>query len=151
MRSSATLALLLTCAANALAAADLLQRIEGTYEIPSQCTTVSSKGDESCGPNIRDRLRITRVSDRAASFDLYSVQINGHQCEVSGVAELQGDSLVYLDPEAREPGQGLRIKLTSSALVLSYLKPLTGPGAPPFCGTRASVNRLSFPLRAKAP
>jgi len=149
MSPFATLASLALWAANALAVEDLLQQIDGTYETPSQCTTVTSEGHEPCSPKLRDRLRITRVDERTASFELYSVQINGHQCEIDGVAELQDDSLIYLDPDTKDPGQGLRIKITSSALVLSYLKPLTGPGQPPFCGMRARVDRLSFPRRAR--
>jgi hypothetical protein len=129
---------------------DLLGRIEGTYEVPSECTTINSKGEhESCGSHVMDRLRIQRLSERTAKFDLYSVQINGHQCEASGIADLKGESLIYLDPDSQDqnPGQGLRIQITSSALVLDYLRPVSM--RPPFCGMRAYASRLRFPLSAK--
>jgi hypothetical protein len=129
---------------------DVLRRIEGRYEMPSECTTLNAKGEhEPCGSHVVDRLTIRRLSEKTAEFDLYSVQINGHQCEVSGVAELKGDSLTYRDPdsEKEDSGQGLRIQITSSALVLSYLKPVRM--SPPFCGTRAYVSRLRFPFSAK--
>lgn len=129
---------------------DLLRRIEGTYEVPSECTTISATGQhEPCGSHVVDRLSIRRLSEKAAEFNLYSVQINGHQCEASGIAELKGDSLTYLDPDSQnqDPGQGLRIQITSLALVLDYLKPVRM--RPPFCGTRAYVSRLRFPLSAK--
>ena len=128
---------------------DLLRRIEGTYEIPSECTTINTTGHEPCGSHVKDRLSIRRLSERTAEFDLYSVQINGHQCNVSGIAQLKGDSLTYVDPESQnqDPGQGLRIQITSLALVLDYLKPVRI--RPPFCGMRAYVSRLRFPLSAK--
>ena len=92
MRFPVASAVLVMWAVSVLAADGLLQQIEGAYEIPSQCTAVTAKGHEPCGPHVHDRLQITKVSDCEASVKLYSVQINGYQCEVAGVAELQGDS-----------------------------------------------------------
>ena len=139
---------MLTC--NGAIADDVLRRIEGTYEMPSECTVINEKGlHERCGPGTRDRLSIRKLSEKTAQVALYSVQINGHQCEISAIAELVGDSLVYLEPRIQEeqPGQGLRIEITKTALVLGYLKPLTH--GDPFCGTRAYVSRLKFAQSTK--
>jgi hypothetical protein len=131
------------------ASTDVLSRIEGQYSTPSECTTLNSRGEHGpCGSDVRDTLRITRISPQSASFELASVQINAHQCEAEGVAELRGDSLIYIDPHASEPGQGLRIQITATELKLSYLKPITG--RQPFCGTRAYIDRVSFPLSSRS-
>ena len=129
---------------------DVLRRIDGTYEMPSECTTLNAKGEhEPCGPEVRDRLTIRRLSDKTAEVELFSVQINGHTCEVSGISQLQGDSLFYLEPNIQKesPGQGLRIRITSSDLVLDTIEPLANRD--PFCGTRAYVSRLKFPFSAR--
>jgi hypothetical protein len=128
---------------------DLLSRVEGTYEVPAQCTQMGLNGEqEPCGPQISDRLVIRRLSELSASFDLYSTQINGHQCAVSGIAQLDGDSLVYVDTANPDPGQGIRIHLGPSEITFSYLKDVSS-SLRPYCGARAYLSRITFPVSAR--
>ena len=138
----------LALVSTASAADNPLKQVAGRYEVQSQCSVLGDNGYEPCGSEMRDSFVLTWTSDTSASFDLYSVQVNGHQCALSGVAELQGGSLVYVDPKAPGRGQGITIQLVAGEIRFAYL-----PSEPAhdfrYCGTRASLSRIAFPLASR--
>jgi hypothetical protein len=151
MRSRVLILLLAFGATAGRADDDLLARVAGTYEVPAQCTQMGANGEqEPCGPQVLDRLVIKKLSQLSASFDLYSVQVNGHQCEVSGIARLEGDSLVYIDTDSPDPGQGMRIHLGPAEITFSYLKDVSS-SLRPYCGARAYLSRITFPVSVRTP
>jgi uncharacterized protein YecT (DUF1311 family) len=78
-------------------------------------------------------------------IDIYSLQTNGHECSVAGVAELKGDKLVLVenDKSSRDFGNGFSVELIDKTLTIKYLED-PGLGFPPFCGARARLDRLKF-------
>jgi hypothetical protein len=149
MKRSATVAALILSSSAIGASENSLRQISGRYEVPSQCSVVGPNGYEPCGPDNHDYLELNWISDRSASFELFSVQVNAHQCAVSGVAELKGDSLVFVDKYSLDPGQGIRIQLIGETIVLSYLKPVPPRQFPPYCGTRAYLENVKFPTQSR--
>ena len=149
-RSATTVALALALAACAVVGADSpLKALGGRYEVQSRCTTLGPNGYEPCGADTRDFFELAWKSDHSASFEVYSAQTNGHQCAVSGVAELQGDVLVYLDKSSPDQGQGIKIQVAAGTITFSYLKPVPSHQLPPYCGTRAYLKNIEFPLEAR--
>jgi hypothetical protein len=148
MRSPAIcIGFLIACTAVASSGTSLRQ-VSGRYEVQSKCSTLGANGYEPCGPEVRDWLVLTWTSSTSASFDVYSVQVNGHQCSLSGEAELKGDSLVFVDPKAPTGDQGITISLVGSTIKFAYL-----PSEPShqfrYCGSRATLNRVAFPLEGR--
>jgi hypothetical protein len=69
---------------------------------------------------------------------------------VSGIARLEGDSLVYVDTDSRDPGQGMRIHLGPAEITFSYLKDVSS-SLRPYCGARAYLSRITFPVSVRTP
>jgi hypothetical protein len=72
---------------------------------------------------------------------------------ISGIAELKGDKLVYVEKDTTLPqysGQGFTVVLSGKILKIQYLAD-PGLGIPPFCGARARLDRLVFPIEKKRP
>jgi hypothetical protein len=149
MKRIATSVALVSIAGAVLASGGALKVLGGRYEVQSQCTTLGPNGYEPCGADTRDYFELSWNSEHLASFEVYSVQTNGHQCAVSGIAELQGDSLVYLDKASPDPGQGIKIQVNGNSITFSYLKPISARQLPPYCGTRAYLERIRFPLESR--
>ena len=149
MKRFATSIALVIVAWAAFASGGPLRELGGRYEVQSQCTTLGPNGYEPCGPETHDYFELTWTSDHSASFEVYSVQTNGHQCTVSGAAELRGDSLVYLDKASPDQGQGLKIQVNGGSITFAYLKPIPSHQRPPYCGTRAFLENIKFPLEAR--
>jgi hypothetical protein len=140
--------LLCVIALPSLAAEDVISRIEGRYESHNEyCSYMEEPGTlVPCDAGPTDSLLIERISATRARFHVYSVQVNGHQCEIEGVADLVGNELIYRDPDTTTPGQGMRIHFTGAEITFSYLKPVTGLG---YCGARAFLERITFPKSSK--
>jgi len=149
MKRFSTSAALVFVTSAVFASGNPLKELGGRYEVQSQCTTLGPNGYEPCGADTRDYFQLTWKSDRLASFEVYSVQTNGHQCAISGTAELQGDVLVYLDKSSSDQGQGIKIRVTAGSITFSYLKSIPKHQRPPYCGTRAYLENIKFPLEAK--
>jgi hypothetical protein len=125
-----------------------ITRLSGRYEVQSHCSTLGPNGYEPCVPEVRDSLDLNWTSDTSATFDLYSVQANGHQCAVSGVASLRGDSLVFVDPKSPNQDQGVAIRLVAGVIRISYLTPQPSRDFR-YCGTRATLNGIAFPIESR--
>jgi hypothetical protein len=76
---------------------DLLSTIEGYYTSRGPCWTRNADGSlESCdgGPDGDSCLLIKKIDATHAELRIESFQASGHECGVSGVAELSGGKLV---------------------------------------------------------
>jgi hypothetical protein len=103
-----------------------------------------------CDPVPEDCLSIKKIDKDHAQISVYSVQTNGHNCGVSGIAERVGDKLVYTEQGELEHGQQFAIILSGQTLTFKYLA-TPGTMIPPFCGARASLERVEFSLNKKQP
>jgi len=132
----------------------LLGKIEGRYETPAQsCSEMGEDGRQvPCSARgIPDCLLIRRIDDKQAYVEVRSFQINGHGCYAKGLATLRGGGLVHVaTDEEGDKGKGFRIRLANHSLKIEYLED-PGFDFPPFCGARARLDRLIFPLTVKAP
>src|ERR1700722_12681741 len=85
---------------SAMSQSDAIRRMEGWYIVPSKYCSLLEEGSlKPCDPTEKDTLSIERIDDLHAQVELYSVQTNGHECEVSGVADRVGDKLVYTEKD----------------------------------------------------
>jgi hypothetical protein len=129
----------------------LLDDIEGYYSIPStRCSSFEGSKFAPCADRSEDCLVIRKLNAHSAEVEVSSTQTNLHVCNVKGVASLSGSSLVLLDDpvdNGDEPANGLKVTVTSRFLALSYLKDYRFRRAG--CGTRATLNGLKFPRKAK--
>lgn len=133
----------------------LVERLQGYYSAPSRICASSGQGSsKGCQMSDTDCMRIRKIDDGHAKFYVYSVQENGAQCEVEGVAESKGDVLLYKDTDAddSEFGKGFTIAITKGKITFKYLsEPDPRVHQPPFCGAQASMDRVAFSLQGKLP
>ncbi|MSR14540.1 MAG: hypothetical protein EXR86_08255 [Gammaproteobacteria bacterium] len=88
---------------------------------------------------------IEKISDSDARVIVHSYQDNQHVCHADGVAQVIDNSLKYcLD---YEPGTCLLISQVSDKLTLRVI--VDGTRYIPFCGSRATLDGLEFPLNSK--
>ena len=129
-------------------------KFAGYYTAPATyCSELEGTALKPCDPPVDDWMQIKPIDDTHAQIDIYSLQTNGHECGVSGIAELKGDKLVYVEKDTTLPqylGQGFTVALSGQILKIQYLAD-PGLGIPPFCGARARLDRLVFPIERKRP
>ena len=86
-----------------------------------------------------DTLLIVPTDDRHVVFSLDLAFFNGHMCGIGGRARLEGDALVYRDPEMTGYGTGgsctLRIRRANGRIVWSDAGTCAG-----YCGARGSLD-----------
>ena len=122
-----------------------LDRIVGQYEQPaSRC---AENGVESCVQNATDRMVIQKLSDQYARIVLHSHQAGGHQCHLDGVANLTRMGLQY----CLESEPGTCVTLTQDASSIKLKVTLEGGFHVPFCGSRATLDGLTFRKRSRLP
>ena len=122
-----------------------LDRIVGQYEQPaSRC---AENGVESCVQNATDRMVIQKLSDQYARIVLHSHQAGGHQCHLDGVANLTRMGLQY----CLEYEPGTCVTLTQDASSIKLKVTLEGGFHVPFCGSRATLDGLTFRKRSRLP
>jgi len=129
----------------------LIERLEGYYATPSR---ICPQGAKSCDASDTDCMLIRKEADGHAKFYVYSVQENGSQCEVEGVAESRGDSLFYQDTDADsdDHGKGFSLVVVNGKVTFKYLaEPDPKVHKPPFCGSQARMDRVQFSLKDKQP
>jgi hypothetical protein len=138
-----------------LAASDtgFLEQLEGYYSAPTKlCSTLEEDHLAPCDPPDTDCMLIDKVDDRHAKVYVYSVQTNGSQCELEGVAELHGKTLRYIEHDKNLPsfGEGLDITVTDGKITFKYLSDKEA-ARHAFCGMRGSLDWVEFPLQSRAP
>jgi hypothetical protein len=93
----------------AVGAADLdLDKIAGRYV--AGFTNGNVEGGRYHSENL---LEIVKIAPDAVYFRTHLEFFNGHECELSGVAEVSGPSLIYRDPPQK---CGLRLDVTGGKI-----------------------------------
>jgi hypothetical protein len=131
-----------------------LAKFAGYYTAPAAyCSELEGTALKPCDPPVEDWMQIKPIDETHAQIDIYSLQTNGHECGVSGIAELKGDKLVFVEKDTTLPqylGQGFAVVLSGRTLKIHYLAD-PGLGIPSFCGARARLDRLEFSTEKKLP
>jgi len=85
-----------------------------------------------------DTVTIVAIDARRALFDMELAFFNGHQCTIGGRATLEGDALVYRDPQMTGYGDGgpctLRFRRTGGRLTWNDDGSCSG-----YCGARGTL------------
>jgi hypothetical protein len=132
---------------------NFLDEIEGHYEVPATSCSMY-KGDKlvECDPIPNDCLAITKVDESHASIAIGSIQANGHSCSIRGIAEMVGRTLQYfpVNRDGSKKPNGIEIYLERRKLLFRQIPEGSGtPGM--FCGTRANIESIEFPIGEKTP
>jgi hypothetical protein len=97
-----------------------------------------------------DSLVIVPTDARHALFDMGLAFFNGHSCGISGRATLEGDALVYRDPQMTGYGDGgpctLRIRRRGPRLAWDDAGSCSG-----YCGMRGSLREGSMAWSSRRP
>jgi len=101
-------------------------------------------------PMPQDTLIIEKVDDSHAHIIVESTQTNGAECSADGVAERNGDKLIYTEKGPIGAGDQFELFIFGGVIKLRYLKD-SGLGIPPFCGSRGRLDRLEFALKSARP
>lgn len=133
-----------------LAASDssFINRIEGYYSAPGRLCTASD-GDQllPCDPPMDDCMQIKKIDDSHARIYVASVQENGSECGIDGVAELHGKTLRYI---GKDKGYGVEVVFADGRISFKYVPELTS-SVRPFCGAQGSLDGVRFNLKDKEP
>jgi hypothetical protein len=133
-----------------LAASDssFINRIEGYYSAPGPLCTVR-EGDQlvPCGPPMDDCMQIKKVDDTHAKIYVSSVQENGSECGIDGIAELHGKTLRFI---GKDKGYGVDVVFADDRISFEYVPELTSP-VRPFCGAQGRLDWVKFNLKDKEP
>jgi hypothetical protein len=132
---------------------DPISQFEGYYTAPAtHCSRLDGEQLRPCDPPEEDCLLVKRIDETHATIDIDSVQSHGTECGVSGVAELQEKSLVYVEknPASPDAGKGIALQLAGKNLKIRYLAAPERDSAP-FCGVRARLDWLQFSLARRRP
>ncbi|MES1202166.1 MAG: hypothetical protein ABUS57_12045 [Pseudomonadota bacterium] len=143
MKRIAAGALIATCLmiVGAAATSTLIPDIAGVYKHRFENHYVDGEGGAY---QSEDSLEIAQVDDTHAYFSVHLDFLNGHECNIAGVARLEADRLVYT-PHL-EPGDyacTLALAHEDDAVVLHDIDSgclIT------FCGMRGSFEGAAFPL-----
>jgi hypothetical protein len=135
---------------------NFLSAIEGYYTSRGHCWTRNADGSvESCdgGPDGDSCLLIKRIDATHAELRIESFQANGHECGISGVAELNGGKLVYVQGHEGDDddGRGLTIDAGASKLTIKYLKGEQVRLNNPFCAINANLESVEFDKSTQVP
>ena len=134
---------------------DAAATLEGQYTARNvECSSPEGRNQVPCDPATEDCLLLKRVDPRHLKFHVYSVQRNGTQCEVEGVAARRGDSWIYreTDRSTSDFGKGFSMAVRNGRLVFKYLQePDPAQHLPPFCGAQAQIDRIEFALASRQP
>lgn len=137
MACAATTALL---AMTANAAGLDLDKIAGLYVTHFQNGDVG--GDKFWSDNV---LELVKVSPDTAFFRTHLEFYNGHECELSGVAEISGASLVYRDPRQQCE---LHIDVADGKIAFDDRDYHCREAS---CGARGGYSGATFALKSRRP
>jgi hypothetical protein len=121
-----------------------LDRLAGNYEQPASRCPVTTVAGEFCAPRAMDRLVIQKLGAENARIVVHSHQNGDHECHLDGVANLRGTGLQY----CLEYEPGTCVTLTQDADHLKLKVTLDGNYYVPFCGSRATLDGLTFDKRS---
>lgn len=127
-----------------------IKDVEGYYaSLARFCSTREGQELVPCNPPRRDCMLIKGIDDTHVKFYVYSVQENGTQCEVLGIAERHGRMLTYIeqDPLDADHGKGIAIHFSRGIITFKYRSELRPAVQPPFCAARARLDLVEFRLK----
>lgn len=133
----------------------LIDGLDGYYEVPSANCTVS-EGDEQipCSERSKDCLLISKIDDSHANFTIASTQINLNSCDVEGVAVLEGNKLSYQSQDRDDDfdfGKKFYMLVKGGYITFKYAPGAESGIRAPYCGQRARLDWIKFPLAVKQP
>jgi hypothetical protein len=134
----------------ALASSDsgLISRIEGYYSAPARlCTVPEGNQLVPCDPPVNDCMQVKKIDDSHARIHVSSVQENGSECGIDGVAELHGKSLRFI---GKDSGYEVDVVFEHGKITFKYVPELTAP-VRPFCGAQGRLDWVSFELKDRKP
>lgn len=139
---------------NPTAKGDPLSELEGYYTSRGHCWAKNGDGSvERCddGADGDSCLQIRRIDPTHAELSIESSQANGHECGVSGVAELRGDKLVYVQGHAGndDDGRGLSVDTSGPELTIKYMDEQEQHFTSPFCAINASLELVAFDKKTR--
>lgn len=118
-------------------------KVDGYYIMPSKyCTQYSGGRFVSCQKTHTDCMLLKQQSEDSMHLEIYSSQADGHVCGLNGTAHIQGNRLIYREPDAQNREWALEILVSDRSFELKYL---SHPGhQAPFCGVHASLDGVKF-------
>jgi hypothetical protein len=121
-----------------------IDRISGLYV--HKFTEHMADGETSY-PAI-DSLRIVRHTRDSAYFETFLSFANGHSCELSGIAKVAGDALVYREDDADGRTCEFRMRVVQGKVVFADKD--FGCSSR-YCGMRGSLDGANFSLQWRRP
>jgi hypothetical protein len=133
-------------AACAAAATTLTTDWDGAYEHRFENRLVSGERFEST-----NSLDIFRIDDQSALVDIALEFYNGHECAFTGVFQVEGESLVYREPESALPDDRGQCVLTivreNGQMVLGD----ENGDCRDTCGARGGYDDVALPVASQRP
>lgn len=139
---------LLPAAATAATAAPDLDKTAGVYKSHFKNGTVD--GDKYTSEDV---FELVKVSSTTAYFRIHSEFYNGHECNLSGIADLMADSLTYFGPKGYGSEGPCVLKFKAKAGGLA-VEDVDGGCRAQACGARGgfdSSDQIAFKTTARRP
>jgi hypothetical protein len=133
---------------------DKLSALEGYYSSSGHCTqALGGQPAEPCGVDSDSCLLLKKLDATHAQIDIESFQGNGHECGLSGIAELHGSRLVYVQKgrHNEDDGRGIAIDTSRKTWNIEYLDDAQPHLNNAFCAINADLQMLTFDSDNKLP
>ena len=95
-----------------------------------------------------DSLRIVRHTRDSAYFETFLSFANGHSCELSGIAKVEGDALVYREDDRAGRACEFRMRVMRGKIVF---EDKDFGCSSQYCGMRGSLHGAIFSLQWRRP
>jgi hypothetical protein len=141
----AAVAALLATASLALAADLDVDKVAGVYKTSFKNGNIDGGKYQS-----EDILEIVKVSPDTGYVRTHLEFFNGHVCDIWGVANVEGDALVYRAREKNVKGNlcALSVRISKGKVVLEDKDGACAIGT---CGNRGMYNGTAFDLKKRRP
>lgn len=117
--------------------------VEGSYPMTRQVPLYEPDAKRWQTESLQDCLHIAApLSNGELPLRIYSVQTNGHSCEIEGLARRDGDSLL-VEQQGSDDEQPCRVRLHFLAQRIRVQA--ESPACADFCGARASLHGVEYP------
>ena len=133
-------------AACAAAATTITTGWDGVYERRFENGLVSGERFEST-----NSLDIFRIDDQSALVEIDLAFYNGHECAFTGVFQVEGESLVYREPESEVPDYRGQCVLTVARENGEMMFGDESGNCRDTCGARGGYNSVSLPVASQRP
>lgn len=97
-----------------------------------------------------DILELVTVSPKTVYFRTRLEFFNGHECALSGIADVEGAALVFHDPQADYQGRHCVLRIEKTAAALAFREgDATWTCKNEYCGERGAFEGEDFALRER--